>query len=393
MRTPSHGAKILSPSFPQICISSESGEPLDSRLKQEISHQVRELRKQGQRGVQDPKGSNRSYEDCSGKSQVSQSNPVPKPCPPGQSNQKQKPRDRPHSASSQAAIRRLTPPDQQVKALQPQAPGQVQTQKLRSDSPAIPAVKLVGAQPRHRSLSPCCRKDVDIEDEYLRGWHKELRQTVSTENLRMPSNQEQFDQTDPLSQSFPVDAFQLAPARHSKSYSPSSNSSHLLTVPDYSPSYCSPSGVNSGVKRGMQNPAKVGSSMLNLSSSAPANAFRQDCANLNMMRFPSSEHLASPNCQPLWLSFSAHASPQNSNLHAHASAKSRSNSITSSLSPDSPWHSMANIYSPSFDATLLPSNQKVFVFVVSPDSTPLCSPCGSPFGSQAQITIRSVGAE
>ncbi|KAM4542466.1 TRAF2 and NCK interacting kinase a isoform 2-T2 [Odontesthes bonariensis] len=160
MRTPSHGAKILSPTLPQICISSESGELLDSRLKQEISHQVRELRK-SQRGVHDPKGPNRSYEDYSGQMQVSQFNPVPKPCPPGQIKQKQKPRGRPHSASSQTAIHRLTPPDQQVNALQPQAPGQVQAQKLRSDSPAIPAVKLVEERSKlNRQSSPALQHKV-----------------------------------------------------------------------------------------------------------------------------------------------------------------------------------------------------------------------------------------
>ncbi|XP_061598976.1 traf2 and NCK-interacting protein kinase-like isoform X2 [Cololabis saira] len=104
-RTQSHPPQPIPHNLPEIRISLEPGEALDLRLKQEISQQVREIRKQNQRGrspgpVQENKaagqgavqGPQKNHQECSRQGPVSQSNAVLKHFPPGPSNQKERPR-------------------------------------------------------------------------------------------------------------------------------------------------------------------------------------------------------------------------------------------------------------------------------------------------------------
>ncbi|KAM7376150.1 hypothetical protein PAMP_005895 [Pampus punctatissimus] len=157
-RTPSHAEQLLSTHLPHINITLDPGEPLDIGLKQEISQQVREFRAQklsqkgrssgpfqghNQGAGQGPsKGHSKSQ--CSSQGPVSQSNPVPNPYPLGPSNQKERPRDRPLSAPSQAAIQGLLSPDPQLKALQshPHSPQQVQKPQSGSN-PVSNQTKLI----------------------------------------------------------------------------------------------------------------------------------------------------------------------------------------------------------------------------------------------------------
>ncbi|XP_041828038.1 TRAF2 and NCK interacting kinase a isoform X2 [Melanotaenia boesemani] len=158
-QTPSHGAQLCPPCLPQICISLDSGENLDKKLKEEISQQIREFRRQSQKGhspgsvQEDNEGPNKSNKERSCRGPVSQSVSVPKPYPPGPSNKKNKPRDRPVSAPSQGVMS----PDQQVQALQlhPQASGQVQTSQSRFNPVSTSAVKRVEERSKlNRQSSP-----------------------------------------------------------------------------------------------------------------------------------------------------------------------------------------------------------------------------------------------
>ncbi|XP_077945767.1 TRAF2 and NCK-interacting protein kinase isoform X3 [Gasterosteus aculeatus] len=176
-RTKSDGSQLLPTQIPNIRISLDPGETLDPGLKQEISQQVREFRAQNlsSRGqipgpihehTQAPrkgpsKEPTKSNKGRSGKGPVSRSNPVPNPYPVGPQNEK--PRDRPLSAPSQAAIQGLMSPDPQFKALQPQPqpPGQIQAPHPGSNPLSILGVKPVEERSKlNRQSSPAMQHKV-----------------------------------------------------------------------------------------------------------------------------------------------------------------------------------------------------------------------------------------
>lgn len=332
-------------------------------------------------------GPNKNHKECSRQGPVMQS-AVLKPYPHGPGNQKEKSRDRPLSAPSQAAIQNQLPLDSQLKAHppNPQVPGQVHTPQYGLAPTSIPVVKLVSGLPRSRSHSPRCRVDVDVEPEYQSGWHKwnELRPSVSHEFLRIPSDQEGFDQTAPLSRSFSGNNISSAQPRERNSYSPFSGSSNFLKVPNNGHFYCPPSDMN-GKERGVQNPIRGSSSLSNLSVSAPAELLRQEFSNMKLMNSHSMELFPVNSCnfQTPQQGFSPRTSPQNSPVGSPVSPGSWSSSNYSPvLSPESPWPNIAGNRSPPLCATP--------ILLISPFSSPLCSAHGSPFGSQNSITIRSV---
>lgn len=142
---------MLSSHMPPIRISLSSSEPLDPGLKKEISQQVREFRAQklSQRGRSPVQNQGQALGAANSQTEaVSQSSRAGNP--PGPSQQRVKPRERPLSAPSQAA---------QLKAVQP-----------RPQSPRVgpsprpgpePASTPVSTSPRCRSRSPCLRLVVD----------------------------------------------------------------------------------------------------------------------------------------------------------------------------------------------------------------------------------------
>ena len=283
-------------------------------------------------------------------------------------------------------------PDPQLKALQPypQSPRQVQEPRSGSNAISIPAVKLVSDRPRCRSHSPCNRIDVDIEPEYQGGWQRGMRPAVSAGNLMVPSDQmvTSFDTTDPLSQSFPDGALYSALPRQRNSYSPASNKGNFLQVPDKN-NFCFPtSDMDRRGDRGWQN-ARC-SSMIDLSASAPAGVLRQSLNQISSGCFPPS----SPTTPPVWLALSPRTSPQNSPSYT----PSPSPVSSSPLSPWSPQLSPEILVTDTDDRSPLPLCNHLHskhlassTLLISPASTPRCSPYGSPFGSQT--CLRSVGAE
>lgn len=357
-------------------------------MKHEISQQVRELRaqKHNQRGRspgsvpehRKPAGQGPSkvpvkrHKVCSGQEPDSQSNPSP--YLPGPNSQKEKSRDRPLSAPSQAAIKGLMSQDSQLKA-HPHVicPGQVQ-----NPTSSKPVALLVSSYRRGRSHSPCNRIDVDIEPENLGEWHKPLRQSVSHDGLTMPLDSEEFDQTDFLSQSFPVNALSSALRNKRTSYSPAPSSSNLLQVPDNNHLLFHTSDMEWNLG---PHAIRGSSSMCDLSASAPAGLLKRGMGN-------KSESL---NFAAAWLCLSPRNCSQLSYPHSPASSVSPSTSpgspsrhfLSPPFSPDSPGF---NKESPTYPTLVFP-NQNLF-----PTGSPHCSPQGSPFGSQTQIAVRSVGA-
>ncbi|KAF1374637.1 hypothetical protein PFLUV_G00231180 [Perca fluviatilis] len=389
-RTPSHGAQLLHSQLPHIRISLDGVEPLDPGLKQEISQQVRELRAQKLRqrgrspvpvqkhsqapGQGPSKGPSKSHKKHSSQGPVSQSNPVANPYPLGPSNQKEKPKDRHLSAPSQAAIQGLMSPGLQP---DPQSPGQVQRPKSGSNPVSIPALKPVSG--RCRSHSPLCRIDVDIEQEYLGGWGKEMRQAVSNNDL-MALDWE-VTAFDPLSQSYPDRLLHAAPPRHRSSYSPAS--SCFLQVPKNN-CFCSPPSNKDRRGRIRGQNESQSSSMCDLTVSAPASILRQNLAG-RLMSSCSSDNL-SPISPAPWFGLSPRTSPQIS----PSSSGSWSNGTFSPpcafsppFSSDTIVSNMPHKFSPPFSVhTNLPNQASL------PAPSPRCSPYGSPFGSQTEICVR-----
>ncbi|KAK9533924.1 hypothetical protein VZT92_009012 [Zoarces viviparus] len=388
-RTHSQVAQLLPTHIPNIRISLDPGEPLDPGLKQEISQQVREFRAQklssrshspgpiqgnSQAPGQGPsKGPSKSHKEHSNQAPVSQSNPVPNAYPLGP--QKEKPRDWLLSGPSQSAIQGLMPPDLQfARQHHPQSPGQVQGPQSGSNTVSIPAVKLVSDSRRSRSHSPCGRIDVDIEPQFKDGWMR----SVSSERLSSPSELEV--PTDFLSQSFPYNALYSSSPRYRHSSSPASNSS--LQVPDNN-SFLSPHSDRQG---------KRSSPMLDLSVSAPAHFLKQNLAEVRLMKSDSYDHLQSlsPTTPTSWLGRSPSTSP-----HSSPSSPGSWSVFTLSppFSPDPLVSNMPGISPPPLHGQLRLPNHASCSLHVSPASTPRCSPCGSPFGSQNQLYIQAVGAQ
>lgn len=373
-RTTSHCTQ-LSTNVPQICISLEPGEQLDPGLKQDISQKVRELRAQKLNERGRSPGPSREHNQAAGhgpskgpskshssQGLVSQSNVAHKPylLP---SNQKEKPRDRPLSTPSQAAIQRHVSPDSKLKAPQayPQSQGEVQRPQSGSISLSIPAINLVSPRVRASSHSPCRRIEVDIEEECQGGLQKGMRSAISQECLMLPSDLEvtAFDETDFLSQSFPAGQINLARARQRGNFfSPASGSGNFLPIPDnhvLSP----PDG-----QRGFlgQNGRRGSTS---------------DIGALTRAGLLSS----SPTGPAPWLCLSPRTSPKTSPT---GSPSSSSNTLSPPFSPDFPMNYM-NYQS----STLMPNDLFMLNQAHSQSSTPCCSPSRSPFGSRNQIHISS----
>lgn len=371
-RTPSHGAQIPPSYLPHIHISLDTGEPFDLGLKHEISQQVRELRAQKHQRARNPvpiqdhnqaagqgasKGPSKSQKEHSSQGPAGQSDKLPNPYPLGPSNQKEKPRDRPLSAPSQAAIQGLLSADPQLKALQPhpQSPRQVQTPQSGSNPVSIPGVKLVSHRPCGRSHSPCCRIDVDVEPEHQGGWQNGMRAAVSHESFMVPSDGEvtAFDPTDFHSQFFPDGALHSALPRHS--YSPVSNDGSCLRVPDNNHLHLPASDW--GIKR--HNAIGDGSSLSALSdSAAPENILGERLAEFRLMRFISSHCplSSSPSVPPAWLGLSPRTSPQLSPTQSLSSPSSlwSLSLVSPPLSPHDCLTTLVNKSFPSIHNHLIP---------------------------------------
>lgn len=302
----------------------------------------------------------------------------------GPSNQKEKPRERPLSAPSQAAVHVLMSTDPQVKALPPHpySPRQVQKPQSGSNPTSIAAVKLVSGRPRGRSHSPCYRIDVDIEPEYQGEWRKGMRPAISHESLMVSLDWEAtaFNPADPLSQSFPDSALQSALSRHNLTVS---NGGNFLQVPDnnHLP-------VLDKIKR-ERNAIRGSSSLCDLSVSAPANILKQNLAEVRQMRSHSTHCLLSSSAasQATWMDHFSPTFPPNSPSYSSTSSHSWSDSSTLSppFSPENLESNMAQKSSTLIHTHLPFPDQSFFPRSISPDSTPHCSPYGSPFGSQTQI--------
>lgn len=406
-RTPSHGAQVLSNHHPRIRISLDPGAPLDLGLKQEISQQVREFRaqklnqresspgpiqKHNQSAGQGPrKEASKSHKEHSSQGPASQSkgdpvgqsNKIPNPYPLGPSNQKEKPRDRPLSAPSQAAIQALKSVDPQLKALQPhpQSPRQVQKPPLGSNPAFTPAVRLVSHRPRNKSHSPRRRVDVDVEPEHQVGRQKGMRAAISHETLLVPPYWDvtPCDSDDPLSQSYPDNALNCALARQRNSYSPGSSSGNFLQVPDNNVLHFPPQQSTSGRNAEMSSTPR--------SASSPENIHKPDLAGVRLWH--SSSALCLLSSSPT-LGLPPQSFLQNSPPSPLSSSLVSINTSPHQLSPDSPMSSSAR---QSAHIQLTVPTHILFPSHFSPGCSPHCSPYGSPFGSQNQIYITSVGPE
>lgn len=267
---------MLSSNIPQIRISLTSGEALDPGLKKEISQQVREFRAQklSQRGRSPGQVQNQSQAAGQGhgaaKSQteaVSQSNKAGNLS--AASQQRDKPRDRPLSAHSQAA---------QLKAVQPRPLSPRQGPSPRSGPE--PASTPVSTRPRSKSHSPCCRIDVDVDwPPAGRQWGlSSSHQNIFAAAAASPTT------VDPLSWSFPDMALQSALSSRSLSGSflQVHDDRHFLPI------------------RGGDEGAGRSRSACDLSASAPASVFRWSLAEAAPTRSLSSQHLGRPawGCPP-----------------------------------------------------------------------------------------------
>lgn len=313
---------------------------------------------------------------------VSQSNKIPNPYPLGPSNQKEKPRDRPLSAPSQAALQALKSVDPQLKALQPhpQSPRQVQKPPLGSNPAFTPAVRLVSYRPRNKSHSPCRRVDVDIEPEYQEGWQKGMRAAISHETLLVPPYWEitPCDADDPLSQSYPGIALKCALARQRNSHSPVSGSGNFLQVPENNLLHFPPRQSTSGRTTEISSTSR--------SASSPENIQKHGLAETSRWYSSSTQCLLSSSPT---LGFSPQSFLQNSPPSPLSSSLVSINT-SPQLSPDTP---RPNTACQSIHIQPSLSNQILFPSHFSYGASPHCSPYGSPFGSQNQIYITSVRPE
>lgn len=227
-----------------------------------------------------------------------------------------------------------------------------------------------------------------------------MKPAISHESLMMPSDWDVtgFDPNDPLSQSLPESILFSALPKQRNSYSPAPNSVNFLQVPDKNVFLFPHSQIDRRGGTCSQNAIRGSSSMIDLSASAPAAIFRQNLAETGLMSQHSCEHLAfssqARNSPLTWLSLSPRTSPQNSPSQSSTSSSSWSFSTFSPpFSPDNLQLNMAHEASPPSYAHLCLPNPPSSPLLISPLSTPHCSPYSSPSGSQTQICIRSVGTE
>lgn len=386
---------MLSNQIPHIRISLDPREHLDPGLKKEISQQVREFRAQklSQRGrspghIQNhnqaagqvaSKGPGKSHKEPCCQEPTGQSSKLPNPYPAGASQQKEKPRDRPLSAPSQAAIQALMSASPQLKALQPhpQSPRQVPIPQPGSNPACAPAVKAVSGRPRGRSHSPRCRIEVEVEAWEQGGWQRRMRPAVSDDSIMFCSNCEvtKFNPGDPFSLSFPDNALQSALSRH-RDYSPASSSGSFLQVPDNNHLYFPSLDKNGrGAVRGS-------ASLCELSVSAPAGVLAQQLAQVRQMRSLSCQclHSGSASTAAAWWALRLQKSPQSS-----SSGSLSTSTLSPPFSPDIHTSNMA--FQPNRAHHLMPTCHQN----VSAAASTGHSPYHSPFGSQIQICTGSPG--
>lgn len=311
-----------------------------------------------------------------------------KPYPLGPSNQKEKPRDRPLSVPSQAAIQAIMSAEPQLKARQPhpQSPRQAQKPQSGSNPASIPVVKLVSPRPRGRSHSPYCRIDVAIEEEYQGGWVKGMRSAISHESLMVPSDCQGilFDTTNLLSQSFPVNALHSALSRQKRSYSPVCSSGNFLQVPDDNHLHFPSLDKN---KRG-SNMVRSSNSICGLGASAPADILTQSLAEVGKMRSQSAHCLlsSSPTPPTARLGLSPQTCTQISPPCSPMSSGSISN-LSPLFSPDNFVPNMSWEPSSSIHTHVRSPHQTLIPLRLSRECSPRRSPHGSPFGSQTCIRV------
>lgn len=345
--------------IPQIRISLSSEEALDPGLKKEISQQVREFRAQklSQRGRSPGHIQNQSQAAGQGhraaKSQaeaVSQSNRAANP-----SQQRDKPRDRLVSAASPAA---------QLKAVQPrpQSPRQGPSPRPGSEPASAP----VSTRPRCRSVSPCRRLDVDVDEPWV-GWQRGLHSAASHQNIAAAAHSDVFGLVDPLSRSFPDQALQSALSR-------CSHPGSLLEVPD---GRCFPSPAL-GSRRGYAE-AGGSASACDLSTSAPAAGLWRSLAEVGPPR-SLSYHCLDETCWGRPQSPGPQSPGPQRPLWSTASCGSLATADASSWRPDK--------LRPLFHLFLSPKHA-----ACRPHVSPAArrSPTHSPFGSQNLICAASPG--
>lgn len=289
--------------------------------------------------------------------------------------------------------------DPHLKVLQPypQSPGQVQKPQSGPNPVSNPVVKLVSGYPRARSHSPRCRIDVEIEPEDQGGWQKGMRPAVSHESFMVPSDWKvtTFDPAVPLSQSFPDSALHSALPRQRNSYSPASNRGNFLQVPDNNHCLFPTSDPNRRGWIGGHNAVRGSSSMSDLSASAPADILKYNLAEVRKMSSQSSQcwPSSSPTTPSPWLCVSPSTSPKTSACSSPTSPSSWSiSTLSPPFSPDNPVSNSVPESQCIHTHLFLPDHAS-FPLLISPACSPHRSPCGSPFGSQGQICIRSVGME
>lgn len=315
------------------------------------------------------KGPSRGRKESSNQGPVSQSNLL-NPYPLGPHNQREKPRDRPLSAPSQTAMEGPKSQGSKIPQARPQSPGQVQKPQPGSNLVSNRADELVSGRPRGRSHSPCCRVDVDPLDQGQ--WCNGMRQATSSESLMVSSGWEDTpsDCPDPLSRSFPEGLLRsILPRDNSCNPSRSYSNSDLLSPPDHNHFLHVPG--SDGDWGQVKHASRAGSSMSDLR--APATADKLNLAESSQMYSFSSDNLTSPaqnSTAHWWAGLSPCTSMQTSPIYLSASASSL----------------LASFCSPP-DA--LPSHPASPVFPKLRSTH--CSPYGSPFGSQTQIGIPSVG--
>lgn len=383
-RSPSHAAQLLSTNLPQIRFSLDPGDQLNPGLKQEISQQVREFRAQKLQRGHSPgskhghsqitsqglsKGPSQGRKEGPNQGPVSQFNPMPSSyLLEGASNQKEKPRGRPRSAPSQAAIEG---PKSQGPQGHPQSAGQFQKPQSASNPVSKAQVKLVSVHPRGRSHSPCFRVDVDPDDEGE--WWKGMRRTTSDEGLKVPSDWEVTspDCPDFLSRSFPESLFPPIIPRDDRNFL-SSSYNNLLCPPSNNDFQPIPGSNRDGSQ--VMNARRAASSMCDLSASAPESILQQNFSGSNVRYSRSADNLMTQKSTAQWLGLSPRTSPQTSPTYSPTSTSSQSTSDCSPL------------------PMILIQSESPYPLVFSSRSSQ-CSPYGSPFGSQTQIYVGSVGAE
>lgn len=270
--------------------------------------------------------------------------------------------------------------------------GQVQVFQSESKQSPMPVVKPVSLHSRPKSHSPCRRIDVDVEPEYRTNWSSGLKPSLSHNNIFLRADSESFEESDPLSKSYPANGQYINLPRQRNSYSPASSSGNILRVPSNNHLLSPPSLMYGGDIGVNKKSIKSSNSLCDLTDTAPGNILKQafDKIGRKLRRssdVPRPTFLATPVSRQ---GFSLENSPQGSPLYSPPSPELRSSRhLSPTFSPDNDGPYINGRWSPTFAPTLKPGQD--FFMHSSASNAPRCSPHGSPYGSQAQITITSSG--